>query len=216
MSHGDRVLAAAVADGWYGIDTPTGIVTGRYGRRLTCPPDRDGYRSFTAVTSAGRTNVRVHRLIAAKAWGIDAIAGRQVAHRNGVNTDNRLANLWLPASVKEHNEYDGTIANLTYRTPLKTSWSACADCGTADGPLKGCRTPARYSGERFGIDGELCNTCYQRHCRRSDPARYARYQRVWASRNREAINARKRAAYARRSAVTVADNESGTPEEVPL
>lgn len=200
-SRGDTIIAAAIADGRYGIDMTTGTVMGLLGRELCCPPDKDGYKCFTAVTSAGRMNIRVHRLVAAAAWGIDAIVGRQVAHRDGNQTNNGIANLWLPANAKEHNEHDGTVANLNYRTPIKESWPACADCGDPDGPLKGCRTPARVSGERFGIDGELCNRCYQKHCRNADIEKTRAYHRAWQAqdraKNRERINARKRAAYAK-------------------
>lgn len=205
-SRGDQIIAATVADGHYRVDVDTGIVVGLFGRELRCPPNKYGYRCFTAVTSVGKRNISVHRLVAATAWGVDAIVGRQVAHRNGDQADNRIANLWLPATIKEHNEYDGTIANLNYQTPIKTSWPPCADCGDPDGPLKGRRTPARVSGERFGIDGQLCNRCYQKHCRNADIEKTRAYRRAWQAqdraKNRERINARKRANYAKKRAVS--------------
>lgn len=200
----DQIIAAAIEDNTYRLDLDVGAIYGRYGRRLSCSPDQSGYQRFTAVTSIGRTVVLLHRVIAAKEWGIEAIVGRQVAHRNGTNTDNRITNLWLPSSVKEHNEHDGTTANLTYRTPIKASWPPCADCGDPDGPLKGCRTPSRVSGVRFGIDGELCNRCYQKHCRNADLEATRAYHRAWSvknrAKNRERINARKRADYAKKRA----------------
>lgn len=49
----------------------------------------------------------------------------------------------------------------------KTSWPACCDCGQPNGPVnQGARTPSRYNGERFGFDGQLCLTCYNRHYQR--------------------------------------------------
>lgn len=46
----------------------------------------------------------------------------------------------------------------------KASWSLCAECGDANGRIgPEARTPRRYDGSRFGIDGQLCDRCYQRH-----------------------------------------------------
>lgn len=123
-----------------------GAVYGLRGQKLRCPPDEDGYRTFTPITHLGQGTVRVHRVIAASVWGVSAIVGKQVGHRNGIRDDNRIDNLWIPATVREHNIFDGTTANLTRRQP-KSSWLPCACCGDPDGPISD-RTPDRLNGKR--------------------------------------------------------------------
>lgn len=46
----------------------------------------------------------------------------------------------------------------------KLTWPACADCGDPDGRL-GTRdkSPIRYNGRPFGIEGQLCSSCYSQH-----------------------------------------------------
>lgn len=163
---GDEYIASALKMGRYRVDPDTGNVFGPKGRQLACPPDDEGYLIATIFMGQGdQMNVRVHRLVAASAWGIDAIRGRQVGHRNGNPADNRLENLWLPNSIKEHNDVDGTTANLIKgQQHVKPSWAPCVDCGDPDGVIrKGSTTPNRVSGARFGIDGELCWRCYRKH-----------------------------------------------------
>lgn len=38
----------------------------------------------------------------------------------------------------------------------------CIECGTPNGPIKGTKNPRRISGARFGLEGKLCWTCYNR------------------------------------------------------
>ncbi len=46
--------------------------------------------------------------------------------------------------------------------PRKTTWPPCAVCGDPDGRIApGCRTPSRYGGYAYGIDGEVCFSCIQ-------------------------------------------------------
>lgn len=49
----------------------------------------------------------------------------------------------------------------------KKEWSKCSDCGTEDGYVRsGLKTPIRINGSRFGIDGDLCWSCYDKHNKR--------------------------------------------------
>lgn len=44
---------------------------------------------------------------------------------------------------------------------VKTEWPPCARCGTPDGAIyKRNLTPRRYSAVLFGMDGQLCDSCY--------------------------------------------------------
>lgn len=157
-STADGVIAAALAEDRYVVDTVAGLVL----KKLACGPDRRGYPTISLTTAqAGHASVRVHRVVAAAAWGIDAIRGRWVGHRNGIRTDNRLANLWLPASIAEHNEHDGLAANLLPGGKVTTQWDPCTRCGDPGGYVpQGKRTPVRIAGTRFGITGALCYRCY--------------------------------------------------------
>lgn len=55
----------------------------------------------------------------------------------------------------------------------KTTWLPCAECGDPDG-TKSTRSvnPTRVNGQPFGIDGQICFRCYQRHRSRRVHATY--------------------------------------------
>lgn len=159
----DMLIDRALAEGLYSADLATGIVTGRNGHTLAMPVNQDGYRTVTLFfTKQQQVTALVHRMVAIRAWGLEAVQGRQVAHRDGYRTHNALGNLWLPESVKEHNHYDGTDRNLVRgQQKCKDTWLPCVRCGVPDGPpYHGRKTPARISGARLGIEGKLCWPCY--------------------------------------------------------
>jgi hypothetical protein len=57
------------------------------------------------------------------------------------------------------------IVGTTARRPPRTGpVPPCTLCGTTGGAPNGrqCRRPARFSGERYGVEGLLCNRCRMR------------------------------------------------------
>lgn len=48
----------------------------------------------------------------------------------------------------------------------KTAWPPCAQCGDPNGRIKKDKrqrvTPTRLGGAAFGIEGQICLTCYER------------------------------------------------------
>lgn len=160
----DELILSALQLGLYDVDITTGIVINRKGRALAMPPDKDGYRTVTLYFSKGKQRtVLVHRMVAIKAWGVEAVRDRQVGHRDGDRVHNALSNLWLPDTVKEHNAYDGTDQNLIKgQQKTKTDWPPCVRCETMTGPaLHGCKSPSRINGKRLGVNGVLCWHCYR-------------------------------------------------------
>lgn len=93
----------------------------------------------------------LHRLVAIAAWGAAAVKGKEVGHKEGDTTRNTIADLWLPDTIREHRIHD--IA--------KTEWEPCVLCGDPDGYVT-YATPDRFTGRRFGIDGDICRRCYNR------------------------------------------------------
>jgi hypothetical protein len=164
----DDAIAEAIRTGSYQANLETGEIRGPHGRILGPNFNKKGYPTVGIRQPGNRNNVNVlaHRLVAATGWGIDAIVGRQVAHRDGVKTNNALSNLWLPENEMEHYIHDQTIRSgwACGRKP-KTSWDPCARCGDPDGQLHpgkpAARTPSRINGQRFGIEGSLCWRCYK-------------------------------------------------------
>lgn len=67
----------------------------------------DGYRYVRIACEHGRTHYRLeHRLIVEEALGRRLDRFEHVHHRNGIKTDNRLANLQV-LSVAEHGRIHG-------------------------------------------------------------------------------------------------------------
>lgn len=159
----DELIAFALEQGIYDVNLSSGAVTNRRGRVLSASVDKDGYQTITLYVRKGlQRTVRVHRMVAIKAWGLVVVRGRQVAHRDGNRVHNTLENLWLPESVKEHNRHDGTDRNLVHgQRKCKEMWAPCVRCGAPDGqPYHARKTPARVTGTRFGFEGDLCWRCY--------------------------------------------------------
>lgn len=46
------------------------------------------------------------------------------------------------------------------------TWENCAACGEVGTWPRNRKSPIRYSGDPFGIKGQICNTCYRRESRR--------------------------------------------------
>lgn len=152
-------------NGRYDVDVHSGIVTNaRTGQVIK--PLRSGRVAATylgvSLVYSGKTirRISVHRLIAIKAWGVEAIRGKEVGHKDGNRHHNVLDNFWLPESRREHAIADNSNRGLI-RREAKTDWPPCVRCGDPDGGLnRDCKTPLRVSGERFGIDGQICRRCY--------------------------------------------------------
>jgi hypothetical protein len=151
--------------GYYDVDVCSGIVTNpRTGKVLKPQPSGRPDRPYHAVhlVFSGKVirMVRINRLIAVKAWGVEAIRGREVGHRDGNRLHDSIENYWLPESRREHAMFDNSGRGLI-RAEAKTEWPPCARCGDPDGPSRrDCKSPVRTSGARFGINGELCGRCY--------------------------------------------------------
>lgn len=91
--------------------------------------------------------------------------------------------------ARERSLYGETDDGATApRPPRKTSWAPCVRCGEKNGRVSQSNssishTPGRVSGERFGINGQLCLRCYGtlgERVRRGTPAEplvMSRYQR---------------------------------------
>jgi hypothetical protein len=158
----DDYVAWMLEAGRYDVDVTTGVVrNARTGRPLK--PKLDNRRRYLVVRLSYGTcqrTVSVHRMVGIKLWGVQAVRGKEVGHRNGRRDINTVDELWLPATVVEHREHDGAT---------KQAWPACVLCGDIDGRIPmGKRTPGRFTGASFGIDGQLCARCYQRlHKRRA-------------------------------------------------
>ena len=71
---------------------------------------RSGYERWHAYNRRdGQDSYYVHRLVAVAEWGVDAIRGRDVHHKNGIPWDNRPENLEV-LTRKEHREVHGGVA----------------------------------------------------------------------------------------------------------
>lgn len=157
----DEYIDFILKSGRYRVDFTNGTVF-HHRRHVPLGHIRfDGYLSVALSHHKGFARAALaHRIIAIAKWGIDAVAGHEVGHRNGVRTENRLANLWIPKDRDEHAAHDNSRRGLL-QGPRKESWAPCAFCGQKDGPMsKQCVTPERISGKRFGIDGKICHSCY--------------------------------------------------------
>lgn len=158
----DDYAAWMIANGRYDVDEQGAPFNVRTGKRLKPTLTRYGY--FVIGLSYSRAvlrQVKLHRFIAIKRYGVDAVRDKQVAHLDGSRTNNTPDNL-RPLTPKEHVYLDGTHRNLEDRShAIKKSWPRCVRCGAEDGPVsKTKRTPDRISGLRFGITGEICRRCY--------------------------------------------------------
>jgi hypothetical protein len=148
--------------GKYDVDVDTGIVINcRTGKPLKSRIDKEGYPSVNLAFDGVVTRpVRVHRFIAVKLWGADAAKGNHVAHLDGNKKRSIRPNIEIktPSAHLKHDYAIGIHKPIT--GPWKKSWEPCARCGDPDGPIrKGEQSPARNTGRRFGIEGDLCGRC---------------------------------------------------------
>lgn len=167
MLHHDRCAA----------DPLTGrVANARTGRVLRPAPDGDGYATVTLYHSPGaQYTAKVHRIVAIAAWGPAAVADKEVGHRDHNKMNNALDNLWVPESRKEHFEFDGQMVNLQRgQQKCKEHWEPCVRCGDPNGAAyPGRKTPARVSGARYEIEGDVCWRCYHALAERARRARKA-------------------------------------------
>ena len=149
-----------LSHGWYDVDVATGVVSNPR-TRLPLKP-RVGHGGYLQVTLVYRhriaRTVRVHRMVAVKLWGADAVRSADVAHLDGDRGRNVDANLALMARA-DHVRFD-RLGQPNHKL-RKTRWSPCCRCGDPDGPMgRNDRTPRRISGLRFGVSGIVCGRCY--------------------------------------------------------
>jgi len=75
--------------------------------------DEDGYAGWsTSVGNEYEGYVSVHRLLAVAKYGIDAVKGKVVHHKNGVKWDNRPENIEL-MGLAEHSSYHNSGRHKT-------------------------------------------------------------------------------------------------------
>jgi biotin operon repressor len=74
---------------------------------LNISVDKDGYEYFQTKINGEKCQFFHHRLLAASEFGVDAVGGMSVHHKNGVPWDNRPENLEIMSQsnhVREHLE----------------------------------------------------------------------------------------------------------------
>lgn len=74
----------------------------------------DGYEAWEYNYDGERASILVHRLVAVAEWGLDALRGNVVHHKNGVKWDNRPENLQL-MTRGEHNSLHFKSGNFLER-----------------------------------------------------------------------------------------------------
>ena len=154
----DDLAALLLRLGHYRVEPATGaVVPAATGRPLV--PQRNPETGYYQVQLSYRPvavrTVAVHRLVAVAAWGVEAVRGRHVVHRDGDRAHNAVANLAL-VDPPPPTRRPGPGA------PRAPAAAPCARCGTTGGwPRFPGRPPARTSGARFGIAGPLCAVCYE-------------------------------------------------------
>lgn len=148
----------------YVVDPGSGrLVRGDPPRPIGYTRSDNGYSQVTLYAVDGcRRHAYVHRVVAMAVWGRQSIRARHVAHRDRTKNRNESANLWVPATTRDHFIYDGRNPEfLNAPKKCRERWGPCAQCGDPDGPIrKRERTPSRVSGRLFGVDGKICWRCY--------------------------------------------------------
>jgi len=90
-SHGIERRSISKAKKIHATKTPAPFSTNKYGYE------------YWKTNSCGELGiVPVHRLLAVSEWGIEAVKGKVIHHKNRVPWDNRVQNL-MPVTVGEHN-----------------------------------------------------------------------------------------------------------------
>jgi len=70
--------------------------------------NNQGYETLTGSRSGDSYHVIHHRLLAVAEWGFDAVADKDVHHKNGIRWDNRPENLELLTKEEHTQEHEGT------------------------------------------------------------------------------------------------------------
>jgi hypothetical protein len=165
----DHYAERLIVEGIVVVDEHQGTVWNTRRRRMISiwpQGKRDPYPCVYLPEILGeKRHISVHRLIAIKMWGADAIRGKEVSHIDGDKARSVIENLQV-LTPRAHRRFDITQGTYQPSRP-KPSWPPCAVCGTPDGTVIGTRvTPMRIAGTRFGITGQLCKRCYSRYSRR--------------------------------------------------
>jgi len=72
-------------------------------------------RGSVAWRPDAETTAYVHRLLAVSEWGVEAVAGNDVHHKNGVPWDNRIENL----EIMSHGEHSSTHRKVSWLDRLR-------------------------------------------------------------------------------------------------
>lgn len=80
--------------------------------------DVDGYEVWRTYVNGSHLRVRVHRLLAVAEYGLDAVAGNDIHHKNHVPWDNRSENI-EPLGPSEHRRRHGVERADEQREILK-------------------------------------------------------------------------------------------------
>lgn len=81
-----------------------GIVIPRRGKMLALNPNKDGYAQVQLIRDGNRKMMRVHRLMLITFVGPPPHPTMEACHVNGVNTDNRIENLYW--GTRSQNQQD--------------------------------------------------------------------------------------------------------------
>ena len=159
----DAFAALLLGLGRYRVDLGTGaVVSAHTGRPMA--PQRNAQTGYYQVLLSYRPvaakPITVHRLVALAAWGLAAIRGRHVVHRDGDRAHNAVANLLLVDAPPRSRRPPGVPPPAG--APRRPPAPPCARCGTTGGwTPDAARPPRRMSGARFGLTGRLCAVCYE-------------------------------------------------------
>lgn len=140
--------------------TDTGDVYSRYGvrirkRRLDIGPD--GYFQVGLHKDGKNKTHRVHRLVA-EAFLSNPEHKRQVNHKNGIKTDNRVENLeWCTPSENIQHSYDVLKRQIKPPRNTKQKWVARIKDGVVVDKFWGTHEAERQTG--------ICNTSIAACCR---------------------------------------------------
>lgn len=68
----------------------------------------NGYEQVVTQIDGSQKGVQIHRLLAVSEFGLDAVSGKVIHHKNGVKWDNRPGNI-EPMTKEEHQRHHNPI-----------------------------------------------------------------------------------------------------------